>query len=471
MRTHSSICLGIPEICLPKPGTDLTRWAVIACDQYTSEPEYWQRAAEIVGSAPSTLNLIYPEVYLNELDPAARIAGIRRHMKEYWDAGLFREADGFVYVERQTGTQTRKGLVVCLDLEHYDFRKGSTEPDPGDRGDDPRAHSAPGPDPGGRAVRAPPHHGPHRRSGGHGHRAPAREPGPPRSPLRFRADDGLRDTSPAAASSDPGLEKGVVRALEALADPGSFTAKYGLKPGTPVLLYAMGDGNHSLATAKAIWEKTKEAATDRTAILSSPLRYALVELVNLHDEALSFEPIHRVLFDTAPGRYLLEEMKVFYRGRYSFEPASDFGAMKAAVDGRRRRAPSDRCHPGRRVRGHRGRVPGFQPPRRDPAEFPGRLLKTKGASGIDYVHGTDAVDQAGEQSGEPGLLSSGHGQGPAVPDRHPGRGPAPQDLLHGRGLGEAVLHGGPEAVLDDRLNRRPSAGATRHNGPPPSRSP
>ena len=83
MKTHESICLGIPEISLPKPGTDLTKWAVIACDQYTSEPEYWQRAAEIVGSAPSTLNLIYPEVYLNEKDPDARIAGIRRHMKDY----------------------------------------------------------------------------------------------------------------------------------------------------------------------------------------------------------------------------------------------------------------------------------------------------------------------------------------------------------------------------------------------------
>ena len=62
MRIYESICVGVPEICLPKPGTDLARWAVIACDQYTSEPEYWQRAGEIVGSAPSTLNLIYPEV-------------------------------------------------------------------------------------------------------------------------------------------------------------------------------------------------------------------------------------------------------------------------------------------------------------------------------------------------------------------------------------------------------------------------
>ena len=97
--------------------------------------------------------------------------------------------------------------------------------------------------------------------------------------------------------------------------------KYGLKPGTPVLLYAMGDGNHSLATAKTIWEKTKEEAADKTAVLASPLRYALVELVNLHDDALNFAPIHRIIFDTAPGRNLIEEMKASTAAAAATPPA------------------------------------------------------------------------------------------------------------------------------------------------------
>jgi len=402
MRIYGSICLGIPEICLPKPGTDLAKWAVIACDQYTSEPEYWQRASEIVGAAPSTLNLIYPEVYLNEQDPASRIDGIRRHMREYWDSGLFREIEGFVYVERQTGTRTRKGLMACLDLEHYDFRKGSMSLIRATEGTI--------------LERIPP-------------RVRIREGAPFELPhIMVLIDDPAdtvigplhkdRDRLEALYDfelmmdaghlsgrrvSDPGLERGIVRALEALADPGPFAARFSLKPGTPLLLYAMGDGNHSLATAKAIWEKAKEAATDRAAILSSPLRYALVELVNLHDDALSFEPIHRVIFDTAPGRYPLEEMKAFYRGRYSFEPANDFGAMKAAVDG----APSGAHRIGVIRAGEFGVIEVASPDSNLPVgtlqNFLDAYLKTRGADGIDFVHGTDAVVKLGSYPGNRGF--------------------------------------------------------------------
>jgi hypothetical protein len=402
MRTYGSICLGIPEICLPKPGTDLAKWAVIACDQYTSEPEYWQRAAEIIGSAPSALNLIYPEVYLNEQDPAARIAGIRRHMREYWDSGLFLEVEGFVYVERQAGTHTRKGLMVCLDLEHYDFRKGSTS----------RIRATEGTI----LERIPP-------------RVRIREGAPFELPHIMVLIDDPADTviGPLRESrdrlealydfelmmdsgrlsgrrvSDPGLERGVVRALEALAEPGPFAAKFGLRPGTPVFLYAMGDGNHSLATAKSIWEKAKEAAADRTAILSSPLRYALVELVNLHDDALSFEPIHRVIFGTAAGRYVLEEMKAFYHGRYSFDPASDFGSMKSAVDG-----PRPGTHRiGVIQAGEFGVIEVASPDSNLPVgtlqNFLDAFLKTRGAADIDYVHGTDAVVKLGSYAGNRGF--------------------------------------------------------------------
>ncbi len=402
MRTHGSICLGVPEICLPKPGTDLTKWAVVACDQYTSEPEYWQRATEVVGSAPSTLNLIYPEVYLNENDPAARITAIRRNMKAYWDAGLFREVEGFVYVERQTGARTRKGLMVCLDLEHYDFRKGSTSLIRATEGTileriPPRVRIREG------ATLELPHImvliddpadsviGPLRAS---------------RDRLEPLYDFDLMMESGRLAGrrvADPNLERGVIRALEALADPGPFAARFGLKPGTPVLLYAMGDGNHSLATAKAIWEKAKETASDRTAIMASPLRYALVELVNLHDDALRFEPIHRVIFDTAPGRYPLEEMKAFYHGRYSFEPAGDFASMKAAVDG----APADAHRIGVIRSGEFGVIEVASPDSNLPVgtlqAFLDSFLNSRGAAGIDYIHGTDVVVKVGSHAGNRGF--------------------------------------------------------------------
>jgi hypothetical protein len=402
MRTYESICLGIPEISLPKPGTELKKWAVIACDQYTSEPEYWQRAAEVTGSAPSTLNLIYPEVYLNEKDPNARIAGIRRNMKEYMDSGLFRQVEGLVYVERQTGAHTRKGLMVCLDLEHYDFRKGSTSMIRATEGTileriPPRVRIREG------APLEVPHImvliddptdtviGPLRRN---------------RDRLELLYDFELMMDSGRLAGrlvSEPKLERGVVRALEALSDPGSFAGRFGLAPGTPVLLYAMGDGNHSLATAKAIWEKVKEAAPDPAAIMSSPLRHALVELVNLHDGALSFEPIHRVIFDAAPGRYPLEEMKAFYGGRYSFEPAGDFGVMKAAVDG----APSGRHRIGVIRTGEFGVIE-IEDPDSNLAVgtlqgFLDAFLKNRGAAGIDYVHGTDAVIKIGSITGNRGF--------------------------------------------------------------------
>ena len=402
MRTHGSICMGVPEIYLPKPGPDLTKWAVIACDQYTSEPEYWQRVAEIVGSAPSTLNLIYPEVYLHEKDPDARIAGIRRSMKEYLEADLFRKVEGFIYVERQTGTRTRKGLMVCLDLEHYDFRKGSTSLIRATEGTI--------------LERIPP-------------RVRIREGAPLELPHIMVLIDDPADTviGPLYENRDrleplydfelmmgsgrlagrrvneADLERGVIRALEALADPVPFAAKFDLKPGTPVLLFAMGDGNHSLATAKAIWEKAKEEAADRAAIASSPLRYALVELVNLHDDALRFEPIHRVIFDTAPGRYPLEEMKALYRGRYGFEPAKDFESMKAAVDG----APQGTHRIGIIRTGEFGVIEIASPDSNLPVgtlqNFLDAFLKSRGAAGIDYVHGADAVVKLGSHTGNRGF--------------------------------------------------------------------
>ena len=402
MRTYESIHLGIPEILIPRPGCNLGRWAVIACDQYTSEPEYWNRVTEIVGDAPSTLNLIYPEVYLNEKDPDARIAGIRNNMKDYMDEGLFVKTEGFVYVERQTEGHTRKGLMACLDLEAYDYRKGSTSLIRATEGTI--------------LDRIPP-------------RVRIREGAPLEIPHIMVLIDDLEDgvIGPLAEHKDrlgklydfelmmdsgrlagyrvdePGLERGVIDALQALADPTSFAGKYGLKPGAPVLLYAMGDGNHSLATAKAIWEKTKESAADKTVVLASPLRHALVELVNLHDNALNFAPIHRIIFDKAPGRYILEEMKAFYRGRWDFSACANFEEMKTAVDSARAR-----LHKIGVIRGGEYGVIEVSEPDSNLSvgtlqTFLDAFLKSKGARSIDYVHGADAAIKLGSYPGNEGF--------------------------------------------------------------------
>ena len=128
MRIYEPVGLAAADILLPKPGIDPAKWAVIACDQFTSEPEYWDKAAAFVGDAPSSLNLIYPEVYLHEPDPDARIARIRAAMGDYLGRGMFREAEGLVYVERTTCGRTRRGIVACLDLEAYDYRRTATSP-------------------------------------------------------------------------------------------------------------------------------------------------------------------------------------------------------------------------------------------------------------------------------------------------------------------------------------------------------
>jgi hypothetical protein len=402
MRTYDPICLGVPEILLPKEGVDLTKWAAIACDQYTSEPEYWRKAADLVGDAPSTLHIIYPEVYLNEKNPEARIARIRESMDRYLAQDLFVENEGFVYVERTVSGHTRRGLMACLDLEHYDFRKGSTSLIRATEGTI--------------LERIPP-------------RVKIREGAPIESPhIMVLIDDpadsviGLLTKNKAKLRTlydfelmlgsgrlagfrveDPGLEKGVLDGLGSLADPDSFVRNYGLEPGTPVLLYAMGDGNHSLATAKTIWEKAKERAADKTAIRRSPLRYALVELVNLHDPALVFEPIHRVLFDLAPGMDFVAEMNKADPGKCRTTPAAGLEEMKAAVD--RQTGSSHKV--GLISAAGFSVAEIFHPDTNLPVGTLQNALdlfvKAKGAREIDYVHGTESVVQLGRKPGNLGF--------------------------------------------------------------------
>jgi len=296
------IALQVPRILLPKADADFSKWAIIACDQYTSEPEYWDRAAGIVGTAPSTLKLIFPEVYLEDADSEERIAAINAAMRDALTQGVLEEqAEGFILVDRQTShAASRKGLMVALDLEQYDFREGATTLIRATEGTI--------------VDRLPP-------------RIRVRQNAPIELPhIMVLIDDPARTVIeplfeqklPVAYDVPLMLNGGHVKgwhvntpatieqvrsALAALADPDFFAKKYAVQ-NKPVVLYAMGDGNHSFATAKAIWEELKKSAADKAAIMNHPARFALVELVNVHDPGLEFEPIHRVVFDIDPENLL-----------------------------------------------------------------------------------------------------------------------------------------------------------------------
>src|ERR1044072_1063511 len=117
MKIIPDLGIQIPQVYLPKKDTDLTKWAVIACDQFTSQPEYWNEVEKIVGSAPSTLNLTFTEVYLEQSGKEERIQNIQASMRNYMDEVILQPRDGLVYVERTVAGKTCKGIVLCLDLE------------------------------------------------------------------------------------------------------------------------------------------------------------------------------------------------------------------------------------------------------------------------------------------------------------------------------------------------------------------
>ena len=295
------------NILLPK-NTDMTKWSVVACDQYTSEPEYWNSVREIVGSNPSTLNLTLPEIYLEESDVEERIKKINQNMEELVNMDFFNEySDSMIYLERtQEDGKVREGLMGIVDLEDYSYEKGSQT-----------------------LIRAT--------------EKTVIERIPPRVKVRENAllelphimiliDDEKKNVIESLKNKvtesdivydfdlmkNGGHIKGyllnnetmdeVDERLECLADKDYFENKYGVKD-KGILLFAMGDGNHSLATAKACYENLKKEIGEKA--LSSKSRYALVELVNLHSDALEFEAINRVIFNTDKDK-LLNSLKEYY---------------------------------------------------------------------------------------------------------------------------------------------------------------
>lgn len=398
---YPAIGLQVPNILLPKEGTDMRHWSVIACDQYTSDEDYWQRLQEQVGGSASTLNLVFPEVYLEEEDGEERIASINRSMEQYLADGILAEQpEGFILVDRKTSeVESRKGLMVALDLDQYDYNQGATSLIRATEGTI--------------LDRLPP-------------RIKVRENAPIELPhIMVLIDDPERSVIEPLFESSPeplydfellaggGHIKGyrvdrpeqlsqVVKALEALADPAGYRARY--KVDGEVMLYAMGDGNHSFATAKAIWEKLKEEAADKDAIMNHPARYALVELVNLHDEGLEFEAIHRVLFNVNPG-HLLQEMERWFEERgegFSYTPCDSLAAAQA-IEARQADGQGFCTILAGRYGYCQLKTPQLTLDVASLQLFLDDYLSNQPNARIDYIHGEDAVSSLGGQANNAGF--------------------------------------------------------------------
>lgn len=296
------------NILLPK-NVDMTKWSVIACDQHTSESKYWKKVKKTVGESPSALNLILPELYLESTNVESRIKKINIKMEEYLNNDIFYEyKDTMIYLERtQKNGIIREGLVAMIDLEDYSYKEDSQT-----------------------LIRAT--------------EKTVIERIPPRLKIRENAllelphvmiliDDNNKNIIESLKNKvnrkeilydfdlmeNGGHIKGyklkneviseIESSLEELMDKNHFEKKYNVK-GKGILLFAVGDGNHSLATAKDNYEKLKKTMA-KNEYLNNPARYALVEVVNLHSQALEFEPIHRVIFDTNINDFVRELYKYY----------------------------------------------------------------------------------------------------------------------------------------------------------------
>jgi hypothetical protein len=402
MNSMEKIGLHVPSILLPKQDVDMTRWSVVACDQYTSEKQYWESLDTLIGNAPSTLRMILPEVYLEDQDIKERILQTQKKMKEYLEADLFDEHQGFLLVERQLPSAAgddihpaRYGLIVALDLEQYDYSPGSQSLIRATEGTI--------------LDRLPP-------------RMNIRRGAPMELPhiLVLIDDPHMTVIEPFAAVKqhlsqvyDFDLNKNgghitgylldqsvqqqqVAHALGELASPESFYAKYPVEPNHfKVLLYAMGDGNHSLATAKAIWEKLKP-----TVGMHHPARYALVEIENIHSPALTFEAIHRLI--TEPRNNFLTAFQSFTP--HTQTPFDSYESLIAYV---KQETPDNKQRFGF-LSNHEYVGIEIQETTKNLAigtlqDFLDQWKEQGGFNTIDYIHGDDVLDELAQKTNNLGF--------------------------------------------------------------------
>jgi len=311
------------DILIPKD-VDFKKWSIVACDQYTSDKEYWKAVEEEVGEEKSALNLIFPEIYLRETD---RVEKINKNMADYIESGVFKElSDSFILVKRsQKNEKTRVGILGRVDLEQYEFSKKS----------DAYIRATEGTV----AERIPP-------------RVKIRENAPLELPhIIMLIDDDKRVVVEPTLQKCESFEKlydfdlmmdsghvtgyhipkdecqRIKDELSKMADKEYFYDKYGIDEGE-VLVYAVGDGNHSLATAKTVWENLKPSLSDEEKE-NHPARYALVELMNIHDDALEFKPIHRVVYGT--NRKIIDDFKAYCKNLSGNRPPQTIKATFGVV--------------------------------------------------------------------------------------------------------------------------------------------
>jgi hypothetical protein len=394
----ATVGVAAPEILMPKDGVDLNKWAVVACDQYTSEPEYWDEVAEYTQSVPSTSKLVFPECFLEDEDADKRIESIQNSMKSYLEQSiLVSHEPSFFLVCRDTGTSPRRwGLMAALDLEAYDYSKESTTLIRATEGTI--------------VERIPP-----RKKIRNG--APLELPhimvlidDPEKSviePLAARKDsfekvydfDLMKNSGHLSAykvSNPENLEQ-IADALVRLGDADLFEKKYNSRD---VLLFAMGDGNHSLATAKAVWEELKEQNRQDPEIMNHPARWALVELENIYDEGLIFEPIHRVFFNV-DHEALLDELKKI--GEVSFRSIHSVPEIMEAIK------QQDETH---RIGYVDENKSGIWEVTGSTATIAAgtvqmlidSLVSSSGKTSVDYTHGEEITVKLGKKAGNCGIL-------------------------------------------------------------------
>lgn len=394
MRNYPSVGIQIPDLLIPNPKIDLTKWAVIACDQFTSQPEYWVKVRDYINHSPSTLNLILPEIFLGKPEEGNIISDIDQHMRDYINNEVVVPRQGMVIVERSISTGIRHGLLLALDLEKYDYRNNSESLIRATEGTilerlPPRVRIREN------AILELPHilvliDDPEKQI---------------IEPLRDKIDDAelLYDFDLMFESghlqgfliNDPDHEKNLVVKLEKIIQSELFKEKYQLNDERPPLLFAMGDGNHSLATAKAVWELKKANLP-----LNHPLRYALVEIENIHDPGLVFEPIHRLLKGTKGD--LKGELAKYFKNS-TIHPCSSFEGMKEKV-----KASKPDNHKIGLIEGNSFTIisidhPASQLPTGSIQDFLDNFLKQKGALEIDYIHGDEAILSASKEPGNAGF--------------------------------------------------------------------
>lgn len=386
-------CIRPAHILFPAVGVDLSKWAVIACDQYTSQRDYWQEVEQITANVPSTLHITLPEVYLEDADVAERISAIHTNMAQYLAEDILTELPaGMMLLERRTGgAHGRRGLIMEFDLEAYDYTPGSSSPIR------PTEKTV--------VERIPP-------------RLAVRRGAPVELPhIMLLIDDPAHTVIEPLFEHTDALEKKydvdlmqngghldgwfipegeltaqIADRLAQLNDRDTFNARYSLTRELPLLPFAVGDGNHSMATAKANWEEIKQTLSpvERE---NHPARWVLAELVNIHDETLEIEGIHRALFGVDPEA-VLSAAKGFFAAH---------GAEAVIED--------DPCADAQSFPVQYGEKKVFLNVRNSPWALPvaslqnflDDLLPVVPDARIDYIHGLDALAELASQPGSMGF--------------------------------------------------------------------